>query len=191
MDNVGDIFIVDNGSDYPPLLEWYNEAPCEIIKTSNIGHTAPWESGLVSKLGIPYIVTDSDLGIDDLPNDTLKVLLEKLNENKSLGKVGLGLIWENVTPESPYYTHLNTYEKQRWERSRIINDVYVDVHIDTTFALYSEPNYFIGGGSLPSPYKARHYPWEFTNEQRNANVEFDNYIKTASSSSSYKVYLEL
>lgn len=192
MKNVGDIFILDNGSDYQPLIEWYKTKPCEIITIENLGHTAPWISGLVGKLNTKYyITTDSDMGIDDIPDDTIITLQEKIESNQSLGKIGLGLSWKNVSPNSPYYGHLQSYEKDRWNNSRIENGVYTDVHIDTTFALYNRDSYFIGGGSLPEPYIARHYPWELTNSERIKNEEFSYYIKTASTSSSYKTYLGL
>jgi hypothetical protein len=189
--NVGEIIIVDNDSTYPPLLEWYDSAPCEIIRIENIGHTAPWDCGLVSKFTTPYVVTDPDLGLNNVRIDVLDKLLEKLNSNPNLRKVGLGLEWERVGEKSPYYSHIINYEIPRWNNSNVVDEVYVDIPIDTTFALYNVPYSFIGGGSLSFPYKARHYPWELTNEQRESHSEFSYYIKTASNSSSYKTFLGL
>ena len=59
-EGIGDIYIVDNGSTYEPLLEWYATKPCEVISLGvNAGHQAPWLCGLVQKLGEPYYaVTD-------------------------------------------------------------------------------------------------------------------------------------
>lgn len=188
---VGDIFIIDNDSTYEPLLDWYETKPCEVLKLNNFGHAAPWICGLVEKMGDVYIVTDPDLGIQELPYNTLEVINEKLNQLPYLGKIGLKLAWECVSEDSPYYKHLQNYEKQRWLSSKTENEVYVDVHIDTTFALYNTKNYFIGGGSLNNPYVARHYPWEFTPELRNQNEEFCFYLAHASNSSSYKTFLNL
>jgi hypothetical protein len=191
LDNVGEIYIVDNGSTYEPLLEWYKTNPCIIIRTENLGHTAPWDCGLVDSLTTPYVVTDPDLGIDELPKDTLTKLEEKLNNNPSLGKVGPKLNSEIVSLESPLYNHLQTYEKVRWEQSQNIDEIYIGVHIDTTFALYNVKKYFIGGGSIKEPYVVRHLPWEFTEESRSKNKEFLYYLKNASNSSCYKTYLKL
>jgi hypothetical protein len=191
LDNVGDIFIVDNASTYEPLLEWYETKPCEIIMVDNLGHKAPWMCGLVEKIGKRYVMTDPDLGIDELPKNTLNFLSEKLDELPSLGKIGLKLEWEHVAESSPYYNHLQSYEKNRWSSSRVHSGVYIDVHVDTTFAIYDTVDHFIGGGSLKAPYAAKHYPWEFTTEERNNNEEFCYYIKNASNSSSYKTYLNL
>ena len=87
----------------------------------------------------------------------------------------LKLDWESITDRSPYYNHLQSYDKSRWETSNIENGIYTDVHIDTTFALYNVKHYFVGGGSLTAPYIAKHYPWELTEEDRNNNDEFSYY----------------
>jgi glycosyltransferase involved in cell wall biosynthesis len=186
-DQVGEIIIVDNGSDYEPLLEWYTEQSiAKIVYCDNLGHAGAWISGVVSEIKEEfYVVSDGDLGIDDTPDNTLVILKEKLFKQPNLQKIGVGLNWNIVSPKSPYYNRLNLYEKDRWSNSRIIDDVYVDVHIDTTFAMYNVNNYFIGGGSLYYPYVARHYPWELSINHDNA--EFSYYLKSASSSSSYKM----
>ena len=64
-EGIGDIYIVDNGSTYEPLLEWYATKPCEVVSLEvNAGHQAPWLCGLVQKLGEPYYaVTDPDLDL--------------------------------------------------------------------------------------------------------------------------------
>jgi hypothetical protein len=188
---VGEIIIVDNNSDYPPLLEWYKTNPCTISKHDNLGFGGAWVSGNVGNLNSPYyVVTDSDMGLEDTPDDTLLYLKDKI-EQLNLEKVGLGLNWRIVSPESPYYNHMQGYEKNRWDNSTILNGVAVGVPIDTTFALYKRQEYFIGGGSTTAPYIARHYPWELTKEQYEANEEFKYYIRSASHACSYKYFLGL
>lgn len=187
--NVGEIIIVDNQSTYEPLLDWYKTNPCKIIKISNLGHAAPWICGAVGSLNTPYyVVTDSDLGLNETPDDTLNYLYDKLIAT-NLDKVGLGLDWKKVSEESPYYNHIQGYEKTRWNTSPIINDIHTEIQVDTTFALYQKDHYFIGGGSTGAPYVARHYPWELSDEEYNNNEEFKYYIEHASTSSSYKVFL--
>lgn len=188
--NVGEIIIVDNDSTYPPLSEWYETNPCKVIRTKNLGHTAPWQIGLIESLSVPYVVTDPDLGLDEVPISMLDDLNLKLTQLPHLQKIGPKLNHEIVEETSPYYSHLQTYEKRRWSSSKIVNGVYVDVHIDTTFALYNVKHYFVGGGSL-AEYSIRHYPWEFTDESRQKNLEFSYYISHANNSSSYKTYLKL
>lgn len=189
--DVGDIFIVDNASTYEPLLEWYKTKPCEIIRVENLGHTSPWSSGLVKKIGAKhYVITDPDLGIDDTPDDTLEYLYDKM-ESLRISKVGLGLDWESTPSGSLYFNHVMGYEKDRYMSSRFSNNVYLNVAIDTTFALYSYDKYFIGGASTGGRYKAKHFPWYMTENDRNNNDEFMYYIKNASDSSSYKTFLGL
>jgi len=188
-DNVGEIIIYDNNSTYEPLIEWYDTKPCTIVRGENIGHTGPWESGVVDKLNSEYyIVTDPDLGIDDTPTNTLNYLFDKLNKF-NIPKIGLGLEWELTPAESPYFEHIINYEKKRFNNSRFIDNVYLDVLVDTVFALYKTKNYFIGGASTGGMYRAKHYPWYFTETDRNNDYEFMYYIKNANTSSSYKTFL--
>lgn len=189
-DDVDDIIIIDNNSTYLPLLEWYKTLPCTIIYLSeNGGHFAPWNSGTVSKLNSQYyVVTDPDLGIDDTPKNSLTFLVNKMQELK-LNKLGFGLDKDLVLPHHPYYNHMRGWEDSRYANSRFENDVYLDVQIDTTFAMYSEPNYFIGGGSTVSPYIAKHYPWYMTKEDVQNNPEFLYYMNNASSSATCKAFL--
>lgn len=190
--SVGDIIIVDNGSTYEPLLEWYKTNPCKIIYQTNLGIAAPWICQVVSDLKAEYyVVTDADMGLENTPDDTLLYLKDKLQDMKELGKIGLGLDWQQVESKSPYYQRLNLYEKDRWDKSNIKDEVYIDVQIDTTFALYHKQHYFIGGGSTTFPYVARHYPWELSIEEARQNIEFKYYIDNATSASSYKSIVTL
>ena len=191
-DGVGEIIIVDNDSTYPPLLEWYATNPCRIERLNdNLGMGAPWASEIVKQLnGVPYVLTDPDMGLEDTPDDTLLYLFDRLN-SLQLDKVGLGLDWQIVEKKSPYYERLNVYEKSRWSNSPVIDGVYTEVQIDTTFALYNVDHYFIGGGSTTFPYVARHYPWEFSIEEARNNEEFMYYMDNATSASSYKTLIKL
>ena len=50
-EGIGDIYIVDNGSTYEPLLDWYETKPCGVIYLNkNVGHQAPWLCGLVERV---------------------------------------------------------------------------------------------------------------------------------------------
>lgn len=188
-EGVGEIIIIDNGSDYPPLLEWYDTNPCTIHRTENIGHTAPWQILGDVITNYDYVITDADMGLLDTPTDTLLYLKDNM-DSLGLDKIGLGLDWGIVKEDSLYYNHLQSYEKNRWNSAHT-NNIY-DIAIDTTFALYKKGTpYFVGGASTTYPYVARHYPWEFNQETYEKNEEFKYYIKNANTSSSYKTYLNL
>lgn len=191
--DVGEIIIVDNGSTYAPLLEWYLTKPCTIIMSDNLGHTAPWKLGLPEKLKCEYYIeTDSDMGLDDTPDDTLVYMRSKIKE-LNIRKLGLGLNWWEATVDSPYYNHLNTYEKNRVVDSKVVSDVCIDVLIDTTFAMYlgEERQHSYGNGCTKLPYIAKHYPWYLSKAEYEQNEEFKYYIHNANSSSSYKSFLGL
>lgn len=190
-EGVGRIIILDNDSTYPPLLEYYSTKPCEIIYLhENLGHTAPWLSGVANNQKEEYVVTDPDLDLSDTPDDSLLFLKEKMNEH-NIQKIGFGLDWQSVNKNSRYYHHLQTYEKSRWEKAKEINNVFFGIDIDTTFALYHRElkQHILGGVSTGHPYIARHMPWYFSVEERIANDEFTYYLNHANSSCSYKGFI--
>ena len=189
-EGVGEIIIIDNGSDYPPLLEWYDTNPCTIHRAENIGHAAPWQILGDVITNYDYVITDADMGLLDTPSDTLLYLKDNM-DSLGLDKIGLGLNWGIIKEDSLYYNHIQSYEKNRWNSAHT-NNIYTDIAIDTTFALYKKGTpYFVGGASTTYPYVARHYPWEFNQETYENNEEFKYYIKNANTSSSYKTYLNL
>lgn len=186
---IDEIIIIDNDSTFEPLLDWYEQLPCRVIRENNLGHNALWKSSILDKISIPYIYTDSDLGIDDLPYNIIEILSYKLNESSDLGKIGLKLNYEQISNDSIYFNFLKKIELPRWEKSRIYNGIYIDVHTDTTFAIYNKKNYFVGGGTYPK-YVARHYPWEFTYESLKKNDEYMFYLHNSNESSSFKQILK-
>jgi hypothetical protein len=190
-DDVGDIIIVDNASDYKPLLDWYETNPCTVIRLkSNIGHKAPWDSGVVDSLKSNfYAVTDPDLDLSNTSKRILKKCVSALNKFSGSGKAGLRLEYNDVPKSSPYYNHVQSYEKIRQIKTRRIDNILLDVGIDTTFAVYNTQKYFIGGITLTD--SARHIPWYYSESERDADVEFSQYIKSATDSCSYKTFLRL
>lgn len=192
--SVGEIIIIDNGSTYPPLLEWYETEPCTIIRTANVGHKAPWITGVVKELAKDhewYVVTDPDLDLTGTPDDTLEYLQEKIVEIQ-LQKLGLLLDLEAVKPEMIYHKYLQWHERGRRFSSPIINDIMTRVTVDTTLAIYPAAcqGYFVGGGSTLAPYQARHMPWLYTKETMAADAEFSYYLEHASPSASIKNFLK-
>jgi hypothetical protein len=187
--SVGDIIIIDNESTYEPLLDWYETKPCEVIKVKNLGHTSPWLSGVVDKLNVPYVVTDSDLDIDNIPLDTLEYLDFILSIFSDKGKIGLAMDWERVTPNLEYYSHMRNLYYPVYTGEPIFPNVY-NFSIDTTFALYNRKEYFIGGYSVYGDYKAGHLPWYLSKQDRENNEEFKYYLNMSDNSCSYKKFIK-
>lgn len=76
----GDPILIDNDSDWEPLLEFYAECPYEVVRLrSNMGHHAPWLSGAVGKYEcVQYVVTDCDLDLTGVPGISLTFCADRL-----------------------------------------------------------------------------------------------------------------
>jgi len=193
-DNVGEIVILDNDSNYEPLLDWYSTNPCKVIKVKNCGHLSVWMNEIPKKLGFKnYVVTDPDLNLSETPKDCLNYLLEKINKN-NYDKIGLSLKNWEVSKDSPYHEFLINWAKTTWNPNSVFNGLLLDQQIDTIFAIY-DINKNPRGNSCATylPYSADHIPWNFTKHQienlKEENFEYYYYLKNSNNSSSYKNFL--
>lgn len=162
------IIILDNDSTYPPLLEYYSELDKDprtkiITLGENFGYKALWDSKVLEYLHIdtPYVYTDPDvLPSENCPKDIVQRLFEILNAHREFRKVGLGLIWEDIT----------FYDKTVWQEKEA--DFYARgnlgggiayANVDTTFALYSNLRSYSLRFSLRTvgDLRCRHLPWYF------------------------------
>ena len=163
MKGLREIIILDNGSTYKPLLAWYKNLPHRVEFLENLGHTAPWISGVLDTISTDlYVVTDPDLDLTNVPDDCLQVMAGLLARHPQVGKIGLTLSTEGVPKESPYFDHVQQY-------ARVLPtlpaqpDGLVPMPVDTTFAIHDKRSlnsYKICGMRMPAPYVARHLPWE-------------------------------
>ena len=162
------VIILDNDSTYPPLLEYYSEIDKNprvniITLGKNFGYRALWDSKVLEYLHIatPYVYTDPDvLPAENCPKDIVRRLYEILSAHREIRKVGLGLIWEDIT----------FYDKNYWQEQEA--DFYARgnlggglayANVDTTFALYSNLRSYSLRFSLRTvgDLRARHLPWYF------------------------------
>ena len=173
------IFVLDNRSTYPPLLEYYSvlekDSRIKIIRLKkNFGFKALWLSGILERLKIstPYIYTDPDvIPIERCPKDFVKRLMKLLDENREVRKVGLGLVYEDITfPEKDYIqeTEANLYDGTR------VGDDFHFVQIDTTLALYSNVRHYSLRLSLRTSGDLRvyHLPWYFDYDNLPADEKY-------------------
>ncbi len=169
----GTPIVLDNDSSYPPLLDWYKNAPCEIVRLGrNIGSRAPWLSQAVETYapGGRYVVTDSDLDLSEVPSDALSRMEALLDRLPWATKIALSLRTDDLPPECHAIVWKN--EHSYWEKlDQAANAYFADT--DTTFALYRSTNPFSNhipapyptgspfytGMRLAPPYAARHLPW--------------------------------
>jgi hypothetical protein len=158
------VVILDNGSTYPPLLDYYTRLPqgVNVMRLAqNFGPYVLWEQGVHSVLETPYILTDSDIvPASFCPADLVSRLLEVMRKYPDATKVGPALRIDNL-PDG--YTDADTvrkWESQFWEHP-VAPGVFA-APLDTTFALYPPKAEFSLDDRalrLGYPYIAEHTPW--------------------------------
>jgi len=178
------IYIIDNNSSYPPLLEFYNSCKYEIFRLKeNVGHLAMWETDIYKRfIRDYYVYTDSDVvPIEECPEDFLDVFWRTLKSNPRVQKVGFSLKIDDL-PDS----FRNKHEVIAWESQfyqKEIGEKFYEALIDTTFALY-RPFMRAGKGGLmyrtAAPYQAYHMPWYV--DSSNLSAEENYYVKHATTS---------
>jgi hypothetical protein len=188
-EDLAEILIVDNGSTYEPLLQYYKSQPHEVLYLDNLGHKAPWTEKVKRRLKTAlYVVSDPDLDLSGTPRDCLAHLAHCLRKFPQAGKIGLGLTFDDVPPQSPYYRHVNTFEKSYWDLP-VYENLVRPAAVDTTFAIYDTSllhEYRICGGRTNVPYTARHLPWSVVTP----DAEFRYYLERANASSSYTWFVK-
>lgn len=131
------IYVLDNDSSYPLLLEYYKTAPVQVIYLKqNVGYKALWETNIFEQFKNKYYVyTDPDILLQqDCPKDFVYHLYKELIKYSDKEKAGVALKIDDL-PE--YYTHKQIAidnEKPFWNK-QISENVY-DAPVDTTLALY-------------------------------------------------------
>ena len=159
------IFILDNDSTYPPLLEFYRTCPYSVTYLgNNYGWDAIWRSGVYRRFYRDYYVyTDSDLElIEECPDDFLDVFLERMKADFSIMKIGLSLKLDDI-PD--HYIHKESVI--RWEQQfyvKRVDERFFQSNVDTTFALYRPgviegANIYLKMYRSAFPYEVRHLPW--------------------------------
>lgn len=178
------IYIIDNNSTYPPLLDYYEkEYAYKLIKLDqNVGHLSLWRTGLIKQFRNNYFVyTDPDvIPIDDCPADFLAYFLDILKKYPFVEKVGFALRIDDLPDTFNKKNDVILWESQFWTKQIKEGDcVLYKAQIDTTFALYRP--WYIEGGYLSSPhirtgfpYIAKHLPWY--NDTRNLDKEEQYYL---------------
>lgn len=172
LDFLDELVIVDNDSSYPPLLAYYENLPerTRVIRLPrNMGHLAPWTSGVVeTHAGLYYAVSDPDLDLSGVPKDCLGHLVDGLQRYPYFNKCGLSLEVNDLPMDRPTIMSVVEHERQMWQRP--LDEEFFECTCDTTFAVYYKPrvvpfNYKKNGGDFTyatranRPYTARHVPW--------------------------------
>ncbi len=157
-----EIWLVDNASTYPPLLEYLDASPHQVLRLEhNLGHRAPWLCGAIQRnaRGRFFVVSDPDVVPDEAcPLDALQVF-RRLFKRHQVDKVGFGLRIDDLPNHFPLREDVQQWEGRFW-REEVEPGVF-HAEIDTTFAMYRPPTRDAGERALRTgtPYVARHTPW--------------------------------
>jgi hypothetical protein len=181
------LFILDNRSDYAPLLEYYKTVNAKVIFLDrNYGYKALWLSGHFDQFKNNYYVyTDPDvLPSPGCPSDVVFRLYEVLTTYPDIEKCGPALNIEDLPYHYEGKNAVITDEKKYW-RIELGKDVY-DAPVDTTFALYRA--FAFGnaeeckGCRVGGVYTFRHMPWyEDSSHPSDETMHYKRTIATGTS----------
>lgn len=168
LENAGmvNIYIIDNLSTYPPLLELYKRTKYTVFKLDkNVGHMALWQTHIFMLFkNSPYVYTDPDIvPIEECPKDAVDYFWQLLHQYPEFGRAGFGLKIDDLPDHYPLKTKVIDWERQYWKNELQVQPGVYDAIIDTTFALY-RANAWGDAGYMKSlrtsgKYMARHLPW--------------------------------
>lgn len=181
-----DIIIIDNGSDYPPLLEYLSDLKIQGVSVHNndkLNHVEDLSEkispiirkDLVKRKKPPYyIVTDPDILLENVSNDFLEILIHTLKAFPNADVIGPMLTIKDIPKNYPARNKvLQRHIEQFWYKipkqfkynEKVI--FYQEALIDTTFALHRGNQAFRRlkkGIRLYSPYEAKHLDWYITED---------------------------
>ncbi|MCD6019424.1 MAG: colanic acid biosynthesis glycosyl transferase [Bacteroidetes bacterium] len=131
------IYILDNDSSYPPLLEYYKSVNAKVIfLKQNVGYKALWETNIFEQFKDKYYVySDPDILLQqDCPKDFVYQLYLHLKKYSGKEKAGMALKIDDLPDTYANKQEAIKNESIYWTRE-LEKDVY-DAEVDTTLALY-------------------------------------------------------
>lgn len=160
------IYIIDNGSTFPPLLDWYRTCSYPVFFLNrNVGHLAVWETGIYKMFTDSYFAyTDSDVEIHpDCPDDFMERFINLLKKYPKALKAGFSICINDLPDCFDNKRQVVSWESQFWQEE--LEKGAFKAPIDTTFAVYKP--FFKGeiidfkGTYIRTdfPYSIRHLPW--------------------------------
>jgi predicted O-methyltransferase YrrM len=157
-----EIYLLDNDSRFPPLLDFYSSCPHEVIRLNrNMGRLCLFAvDGLTARIGRrPFVYTDPDVvPVEECPLDAMDRFSNLLTRYPSVSKVGFGLKIDDIPHHYRHRRAVLRWERQFW-RTEVEPGVFA-APLDTTFALYRDCREFsFEALRTGAPYLARHMTW--------------------------------
>ncbi len=155
------LYVIDNASTFPPLLDFLDRLESDRVATvvglgENAGHLAIWRHSILAQLGIEseYVYSDPDVvPADSCPHDVIGMLQSVLAANEQIAVAGLGLRLDDLPDSYRYKAQAIDWERQFW-LTPAAPGLFL-APIDTTFALY-RPG---AGHGLGNPALRTGWPW--------------------------------
>lgn len=180
------IHVINNGSSYPPLLEYYKSLKHPVYTLDqNLGFEALWKSEVFKAFKRDYYVyTDADvIPIADCPDNFLQYFLDIMERYPKAQKVGFSLKIDDIPTCYKERDNVINWEQNWWEK-QIESGIY-KASIDTTFALYrpfssGKANFVELNIRTDYPYQALHLPWYSDSENlTNEQIYYLNHCKSS------------
>ncbi len=163
------IIILDNKSDYPPLLDFYKELDHPSIQVIMLNFNS-WRKGaehianLLLKKFENVVITDSDLlPYSTTPKDLVSYLAQLMLKYPTVNHIGTSLAINDLPEHNPLKATIINYEKEFWPpvAKKAGTDGYFG-KIDTTFAMYRKGSKILATEpairTVP-PYCLKHEDW--------------------------------
>ena len=162
--NLNRIYLIDNQSTYPPLLDFFLKTHHRVIKLgANVGCGAPWSRNIVQTISPNsfYVVTDPDVvPVSECPNDVISHFYDLLQKYPQYNKTGFSLKIDDIPETYQFHKEVVKWESKFYQ-TELESGVF-EANIDTTFALYRPGSQReVGRKCIRTgfPYQARHLPW--------------------------------
>jgi hypothetical protein len=159
------IYIVDNCSTYPPLVEFLDSTDVEVIRMpENYGHKVVYREEIRKIGGDKYFITDPDLLLNpDMPLDFMETFC-KISDKHRAHKVGVALdVTKDIRDDIKLWGRftIKDWESQMW-RNPIEDSEYPNLWktgVDTTLCLVNF-NYPVDDHlRIAGNFTAVHRPW--------------------------------
>lgn len=182
------IWILDNASTYPPLLEWYQQNASKYTIRGfdrNYIQNCIYDCGILPEFQGKYewiVYTDPDLELN--PNTPHDFVDQLIGYAKSLNyqKAGLAIKIDDLPDTALGNT--NRFWEGRWWTQPLGNNLY-DAQIDTTFAVIQPSNGLVWKAlRVAGDFECRHLPWYL--DLGNLDAEERHYFEKAHEYSTMK-----
>lgn len=180
------INILDLGSTYTPLLDWYKVCDHEVIMADNIGHKGLWNAGYIKLFeNWPFVaVSDSDI---ELNLNTPKGFIEDMvciAKDYRVDKIGCAIEYRDIT--NPVLKQIITPIEQQYWQKRLAHVTWecFSAPVDTTMCVVKPQLPFqYHAVRVAEEYTIKHCPWyedwnNLTEEQIYYHTHADPLIAT-------------